>query len=62
MRTRSGLTSKNLAARVLDFQVPLYRLRPRPAHLGMYWGRRLGTMAELARKKATASVGESWAR
>ena len=62
LRTSSGDTSKNRAARVLDFQVPLYRLRPRPAQRGMYCGRRLGTMATLDLKKATAKVGESCAR
>ena len=61
-RISSGLTSKNLAARVLDFQVPLYRPRPSPAHRGMYWGRRLATMEGLDLKNATARVGESWAR
>ena len=47
---------------MLDFQVPLYRLRPRPAQRGMYWGRRLGTIETLDLKNETASVGESWAR
>ena len=61
-RTRSGLTSKNLAASVLDFHVPLYRERPRPAQRGMYCGLRLVTMVGLALKNATASVGESWDR
>ena len=62
LRTRSGLTSKNRAASVLDFQVPLYSERPSPAQRGMYWGRRLVTMDGLALKKATARVGESWDR
>ncbi len=62
MRIRSGLISKNLAERVLLFQVPLYRLRPKPAQRGMYWGRRLETIRGLARKKATARVGESCAK
>ena len=47
---------------MLDFQVPLYKLRPKPAQRGMYCGRRLGTIEALALKKATANVGESWAR
>ncbi len=60
--TSSGLTSKKRAARVLDFQVPLYRLRPKPAQRGMYWGRRLVTTPGLARKYAAANVGDSCAR
>ena len=36
--------------------------RPGRGQGGVYGGRRLGTMETLDLKKATARVGESWAR
>ncbi len=48
-----------MQARVLDFHVPLYRLRPRLDQLSMCLDRSLAIVPGLASKYAAASVGDS---
>ena len=51
-----------MQARVLDFHVPLYRLRPSLDQLSMCLDRSLAIVTGLASKYAAARVGDSLQR